>query len=435
MLFHLKTLCTCRRGKVWESSGPGNLRFSSKDLANHPDRRISSQGILGSMMEDSLIVSALWDELRDSNQSSDINEGKHLGHSIEFFSSCSITSIDASPASTVEDATGKEQGAEVTFQRKESGSQETVRTSLLVGADGGNSFVRKAVGIPTMGFEYGRTAVTTTVKLQDSTTSRRRNNTMQKTAFQRFFPSGPVALLPMWDKGQYANVVWSTTPEHAAELVAMSSDDFVRELNEALQEGPTNSAPLVKEEYSSKLPHIVQNIAYGVDMLARTVGEGLAMVRWNVDPFQIPPSVRTVMCPDGKRFAFPLSLRQARSYVKPHVALVGDAAHTIHPMAGQGLNLGLGDVACLARHIVNAQKCGMHAGDTSYFLDLYESDRQRAAMTTMGGIQFLHAAFGTEVSPATWARSVGVNLANSVTPLREKLAHVAAGDLENNAVS
>lgn len=409
--------------QVWESDGPGNLRFTSSDLSNHSEKLISAQGILGSMMEDALIVSAIWDELKAAKVStSETNQ-----HSIDLYPSCSVTSIRLSRSSKGHLQSDHMLGAEVAFSNKSSGSEHIIRTRLLVAADGGNSFVRKALNIPHIAYEYGRTAVTTTVKLQSSSQARRRDNTMQHTAFQRFFPSGPVALLPMWDKGEYANVVWSTNPEHAAELLDMTSTDFVGELNKVLQSGPVSSS-VFNDVLSPKAPNLMQNLAYGVDMLTRTIGEGLTMARWNKDPFQIPPYVHSV-CGNGKRIAFPLSMRKMLDYSLPNLVLVGDAAHTLHPMAGQGLNMGLADVACLTKHIVAAQNCGMDIGDT-YILDMYQKDRQRAVISMMGGIHALHTAFSMEAAPAKLARSVGLNVTNSLTPLRQTLANFAAGNSE-----
>lgn len=305
----------------------------------------------------------------------------------------------------------------ISFQ--DEGLQErTVKTKLLVAADGANSFVRKMLGMPTLSMGYGRKAVTTTVRIKP-------NQSMNKTAYQRFFPNGPLALLPMWD-GTYANIVWSTTPDKVDRLLSLSREEFVHELNESLQAGPTTPPLLLKNkgEYLASYPFAL-NVVYGVDMLARAAGEGLAMSRWNDDPFQIPPQVGEVL---GKRFAFDLSLCQARQYVQPRVALVGDAAHTVHPMAGQGLNLGIADAQCLAEYILSAKQAGMDPGE-SYFLAQYQRERQAAVATMQGGIHAIHAAFGAEATPLLWLRSIGVNMINMTTPLRRKLAEVAAGNI------
>jgi ubiquinone biosynthesis monooxygenase Coq6 len=96
-------------------------------------------------------------------------------------------------------------------------------------------------------------------------------------------------------------------------------------------------------------------------------------------------------------------------------------------MAGLGLNMGIADATCLVKLIQQAQLSGMDIGD-AYFLEQYDKERQSAVLATMAGIQLLHTAFSTEYTPAVWLRSIGVNTVNFVTPLRQKLAHIAAGN-------
>ena len=99
-------------------------------------------------------------------------------------------------------------------------------------------------------------------------------------------------------------------------------------------------------------------------------------------------------------------------------------------MAGQGLNLGMGDVECIVKNLKQAVESGMGVGGTAgleYALQQYESERQREVVATMGGIQFLHGVFGTTFSPAVHARSVGMNIINSAGPIRRKLVQVACG--------
>jgi ubiquinone biosynthesis monooxygenase Coq6 len=132
----------------------------------------------------------------------------------------------------------------------------------------------------------------------------------------------------------------------------------------------------------------------------------------------------------GKRFAFDLNLMHAKNYVSPRVALVGDAGHTVHPMAGQGLNLGMGDVECLVENLKQAVESGMGVDGSAgldYALQQYESSRQREVVATMGGIHFLHSVFGTTFSPAVHARSMGMNIINSAGPIRRRLVQVATG--------
>ena len=364
------------------------------------------------MLEDPLVVSSQWDVLQEKI------DNKSTSHTIDLIAPAKISKIVA-PSSVTNSTSNFVNPVQLTYTDESNGVEQTIQTRLLVAADGANSYIRTSLSMPTMEMGYGRTAVISTVQLCEG-------KHMNRTAFQRFFPSGPLALLPMWKDGTFANIVWSTTPDHARHLTSMSPEQFVQEVNDALQVGPAISPPLFTEEVSSKFPPLLQTLTNGVDMVARAVGEGLAVSNWIHDPFQMPPVVSRAC---GRRFAFDLTLSQARKYVSPRVALVGDAAHRIHPMAGQGLNLGIADAACLARKIQQAQMSGMDVGD-AYFLEQYETERQQAVITMMAGMQFLHAAFSAELTPAIWLRSIGVNLVNTATPIRQKLAQVAAGNVD-----
>eukprot|EP00978_Attheya_sp_CCMP212_P048112 scaffold474188_cov59-Attheya_sp.AAC.1 len=324
-----------RKMQVWESDGPATLRFTHHDLES---TEFSSQNRLGAMVEDAPLVSALWDDLSQQDN-------------VDLISPALVQSVSAPGPSSITGSSTPPPLATVTYQDS-SKTNQTISTNLLVGADGGNSKVRQSLGMSTMGFGYERRAVTCTVLLEGS---------MHHTAYQRFLPAGPIALLPQWNEEEgkwFANIVWSTTPSHAAELQALSSSDFVDAANDALQHGPVpNPMPISIQEQRNPLEHL----AYGINMLAQSANTGLTMMNWTERPpedafFCLPPRVATV---EGGRFAFDLQLQQARSYVQPRVALVGDAAHTVHPMAGQGLNLGLADVDCLFHTIRESHQSGM----------------------------------------------------------------------------
>ena len=320
----------------------------------------------------------------------------------------------------------------ITYENTATKKSHTISTNLLVGADGGNSSVRNIIGIPSFQSPYGRRAVTCTVKMSD---------TLNQTAFQRFFPTGPIALLPIWSnevkhedtESIYANIVWSTTPEHAEHLKNLSTAEFVKELNSSLQVGPTQAPPLFPSFLTSHLPPPLANAAHGADQLFQSMNNGLTMSQWAEDPthsyFLIPPQITDIV---GTRLSFDLKLTQAKQYVSgsesspSRVVLVGDAAHTFHPMAGQGLNLGLGDVSMLSREIQKAVESGMDVGSPqSLFLKRYESERQLASSVVMGGIQFLHLAFGLDVGLGVNVRSMGMNLIGANGLIRKKLAEVA----------
>jgi len=382
--------------QIWEQNGPGLLHFNKDDVST---AELKSYNALGAVVEDRDIVSGLWDAL-STHENVDLISGASLKH--------------------IEKISRTDDSVKVVYEKSEEKIEAFAK--LLVAADGGNSFVRNTLGMSTIGFGYGRRAVICTVKF-DSKDSM--HEYKRRVAYQRFFPNGPIALLPTFND-DYGNIVWSTTPEEASRLTSLDSTEFVDELNDALQTGPTLSPPILSSETLSRLPPPLVDAVRGVEMLGQSISNGLALASSmnSAETFRFPPMISSV---EGRRFAFDLKLQHAKKYVGPRVALIGDAAHTIHPMAGQGLNLGLADAECLAKCIKMAIDSGMDIG-SSTFLDIYESERQKAAVAMMAGIQCLHAAFSTEFSPAVYLRSIGVNFVNSATPLRQTLANVAVGN-------
>ncbi len=402
--------------------------FTSQDLNAHPDQRITSQNILGSILEDPVLVSSIWDTLQSTTATTS-------GHTVDFIAPATVSSIVTPPSVDFSNSgsggassttTDNNQLVQLSYRhlqdedaRRNLNPSTTIHTKLLIAADGADSFIRKSLNMPMMEMGYGRTAVISTVQLATSTT----------TAFQRFFPSVPLALLPLWN--DFANVIWSTTPNHANHLMSIPYEQFTKEVNDAMQVGPTNSPGLsTSEETNSTRSKLPKSISNSIEMMARTLAEGLAVSNWMQDPFRLPPIIvppRKQLPQPPARFAINLTLSQARNYVSHRVALVGDAAHRLHPMAGLGLNLGIADAVCLVKLIQQAQLSGMDVGD-AYFLGQYDKERKPAVLTTMAGIQLLHTAFSTEYTPAVWLRSIGVNIVNSATPLRQTLANIAAGN-------
>ena len=192
----------------------------------------------------------------------------------------------------------------------------------------------------------------------------------QNTAWQRFLKTGPLAFLPLTDG--YSSIVWSTSPDEAKRLTEISEDDFAKELEQA---------------FESKLGKIVSVAG---------------------------------------RAVFPLRLFETLNYVKPRLALVGDAAHTIHPLAGQGVNLGLADVASLMTVIVEALNDKKDIGDLKV-LRRYERWRRaenRSMLVAMDGIKRL---FGSELSVIKDLRNAGLSLTDRITPLKNLLMQQAMG--------
>jgi 2-octaprenyl-6-methoxyphenol hydroxylase len=243
---------------------------------------------------------------------------------------------------------------------------EALRAPLLVGADGRRSFVRQAVGIRTIGWDYPVTAIVATIqhaKLHGA------------VAHEYFLPNGPFAILPL--KGERSNIVWAEPRKAAEALLKMSEADFIAELR----------------------------MRFG-DFL----GE-LAL--------------------EGPRFGYPLSLQLAERMIDARVALAGDSAHGIHPLAGQGLNLGLKDCAALAECIADGVALGLDPGDVS-ILERYQRWRRFDNVTMALGMEFFDKMFSNDMRPLKVARRLGLAAVNAVGPARRffmRYAGGAAGDL------
>ena len=197
----------------------------------------------------------------------------------------------------------------------------------------------------------------------------------QETAWQRFLPTGPLAFLPLHD-GR-CSIVWSTTPDRADSLLTLDEYDFGRALGEA---------------FEWRLGSIVQV---------------------------------------GARSAFPLRLQHARSYVNPGLALIGDAAHVVHPLAGQGVNLGLLDAAALAEVIADAVAEHREIGSLKV-LRRYERWRKGDNLLMLSAMDGFKRLFGTSLPPVRLLRNIGLNLTDAMDPIKNMIARRAmglAGDL------
>lgn len=202
-----------------------------------------------------------------------------------------------------------------------------------VGADGSKSRVRDLAGFKTTGWSYSQNAIICTVE----------HDVENRCAWQRFLPSGPIALLPVGDN--FSNIVWTMNPKEATDRkVLLPEDDFLKEVNYALDYGfgphPNSSG----SENSGLFSWLKPNAA------SLSVEEG----------FEVPPRVARL---GSERMVFPLSLRHATSYTAKNVALIGDAAHTVHPLAGQGVNMGFGDAFALAKVIAEGIAVGIDIGE------------------------------------------------------------------------
>jgi 2-octaprenylphenol hydroxylase len=243
---------------------------------------------------------------------------------------------------------------------------QQIRVDLLVGADGSQSWLRQQLGWSVRGWDYNQHALVTTVKTSRS---------HQQTAWQRFLPDGPLAFLPLLDKNDpdhFSSIVWSAHPDHAQALLAMDEDQFRIELEQA---------------YTSRLGEI----------------ESVA-----------------------QRFVFPLRFLNAEHYIGEGIALVGDAAHTMHPLAGQGVNLGLADAASLAQILIQHRDRRRFASYQA--LRPYERWRRAENMTMLTSVDQLQHLFSASPPWLQWLRVSGMSLFNRLPLVKNTVIQFAMGN-------
>jgi len=192
----------------------------------------------------------------------------------------------------------------------------------------------------------------------------------EDTAWQRFLPTGPLAFLPLAD-GR-SSIVWTLPAAEAARVLALDDAAFRAEVGAA---------------FDFRLGEITATTA---------------------------------------RAAFPLRMRLADRYVAGRVVLAGDAAHVVHPLAGQGMNLGFRDVACLRRVLADARDRGSDLG-AAHVLRRYERERRSENALAARGLDAIERVFDTPGMPAAWLRGVALATAQHMSPLKEMLAAAAAG--------
>ena len=241
-----------------------------------------------------------------------------------------------------------------------------LQASLLVAADGANSRVRDWAGFDMREWDYGHNAIVATVATELP---------HESTAWQIFRREGPLAFLPLRtaDGGQQlSSIVWSTVPEEAAGLMQKSDGDFRAALATA---------------FESRLGAITDV---------------------------------------SRRLSFPLRARHARSYTQANIALIGDAAHTIHPLAGQGINLGLLDAQVLAEELLRAQRRGLAANDESA-LARYQRRRKGDNLLMLGLMEGFKRLFASTDLHVRWLRNAGLRQVDRFAPAKRLLIRQAMG--------
>ncbi|MDO9316989.1 MAG: FAD-dependent oxidoreductase [Gammaproteobacteria bacterium] len=326
---------------VWDGDGTGSIHFSATDI--HAD-------LLGHIIENSVIVAALQQRLRQS-----IHE------------SADITLLAPVSLSGLRAPTTASQGTPVQIELAD-GSRLTTR--LLVAADGANSTVRELAGFQTREWDYEHHAIVTTVRTQFP---------HRQTAIQRFMDKGVLAFLPLRtslqggrDDQRHCSIVWSVLPELAQALMALDDAAFARELQAAIEN-----------------------------------------------------RLGTIESVD-KRYSFPLRQRHAHSYVQQGIALIGDAAHTIHPLAGQGVNLGLQDASVLAAEILQALSKGRDFADLRT-LRRYQRRRIGHNLGMMCMMEGFKRLFAEQPLAVRWLRNAGMAGLDKTVLIKNHIMRSAMG--------
>jgi len=308
---------------VWDHFGSGELLIDSAE---------AGEVAMGSVVENRITVRALWAKLQGLDN-------------CRLFKNMPLVNFDSTDA-----------GVDIQLQ-----GEQSVQANLLVAADGANSKIRELSQIDDYGWDYQQKALVATV---------RPDTPHQQTAWQCFLPEGPLALLPLRDG--LISIVWTSKPDTANELLALSDVDFCKALSDASEQ---------------KLG-------------------GFEMV--------------------GPRAAFPLKMQFSNHYCQQRVVLIGDAIHAIHPLAGQGANLGLKDARCLADEILAARAKGRDIA-SQQVLRRYERKRKAdnlLMMTVMDGFKRLFTADETFIQ---LARSSGMSWVNKSTQLKKQICRYAMG--------
>lgn len=312
--------------RVWDAEGTGEIGFDADALGELR---------LGHIVENHLIQGALLQSLSE-------------------------TAVTLFGEQRVEGLVQEVDGWRLLLERGQS-----LRASLIVAADGAKSKLRELAGFEMREWDYLHNAIVTTVQTE---------RPHQATAWQRFMPSGPLALLPLNDRNQahYCSIVWSAVPEHAGRIMALDSEAFRKELEDA---------------FESRLGRI----------LATDI-----------------------------RHRIPLRQRHARRYAMPGLVLIGDAAHSIHPLAGQGVNIGLLDAAELFDVLREAQKRGEELGALAV-LQRYERRRMGANLGMMAAMEGFERLFHADALPLRWMRNAGMRLLDGQALIKGGIMRRAMG--------
>lgn len=312
-----------RQMVVWDALGFGEITFDAIEVAE-PD--------LGHIIENRVMIKALWEKALRQNIMV-----LSATHPIDMH-------IEADKAILKLD------------------NNSVLQAKLLVGADGGRSWLREKANLKTIHKNYQQQAIVATVTTELN---------HQETAWQRFLPEGPLAFLPLLGS-HTSSIVWTTTEDKAKVLMGLSDEAFCQALGQGLD--------------------------YRLGRIMST----------------------------SRRLQFPLVMMHAQQYVADRIALIGDAAHVIHPLAGQGVNLGLQDAKILAEVLSHANN---NQYDIGHYLVLrkYERARKGHVSTMITAMNFFKEIFGIQSAMIAVLRSFGLNMVNKNQRLKKHIIYQAMG--------
>jgi len=309
--------------RVWDNQRFGSIRFEAEEIERDE---------LGYLIENSVLTQAMLDVVHDAER------------------------IEWHCPAAVDEVRWRMSHVEVTL---DDGSE--LHAPLIVGADGGNSWLRSQAGIQTWSHRFNQRGIVATVKPQFN---------HRGVAYQRFLPTGPLAMLPMTEG--LCSIVWSADDGEAERLMALDDNAFT----EALQ-----------LDFGPQLGRMEQV---------------------------------------GERAAFPLRSQLAKHMVRPRLALIGDAAHQIHPLAGLGVNLGIRDAMALAQELSDARRFKEDIGSLDV-LSRMRRNRMPDILAVMGGMEAFHHLFTSDLLPVALLRDAGMRVVSNAGLFKSMLMRRSTG--------
>ncbi|CAL9737493.1 ubiquinone biosynthesis monooxygenase Coq6p, mitochondrial [Monosporozyma servazzii] len=314
----------------------------------------------------------------------------------------------------VESITSSVEGDPTSWPLVKLANGETYKTRLLVGADGFNSPVRKFSGLYSRGWQYNTWGLVATLKLDPQCLP-----IYKLRGWQRFLPTGPLAHLPL--PGDNASLVWSTGGnEMSSLLMEMEPKLFVKMINAGYILSPTDLQYYMDAFRDGTMT--TENLIEDIDVRINQVYNELKDESLIDEKF--PPLVVDVV--PGTRARFPLKFSHADSYITDRVALVGDAAHTTHPLAGQGLNMGQHDVEQLLKALERATLRGQDIG-AMLSLEPFWANSYAFNNVRLGMADKLHKLYHTDFAPVVALRSLGLSFTNNFSPVKNLIADIMTG--------